>query len=356
MTGSYHTYSQGLHEKYGEVVRIGYNQVSVSNLAELKRILSTHDFRKGSLYENMNRWETTVITTIPEVNKIRRRQLGNAYSMPCIRSYEDKILQHGVLSVISLWDSHLKRATDSGKKAQVSVNYYYDFHSISFDIIGVLGFGNSFNILSSGDTSIINMVRNGLTREVVQSFIPLLEKLLHCLGIQKNSRSGLVSMTTKAILERMDSKERHMDILQRLVDAHDPLSGKRMDVKTVAKDLALLLIVGTDTTSNTLSWIILYLLHNTAIYKRLKKEVRSAFPDRGTIIRYDMARIMLPFMTAVIYESMRLHTIVSGYLPRRVPESGAEIMSGEYFVPPGSEICISLYACHRNPRIWKNPN
>ncbi|KAJ2537471.1 hypothetical protein EV175_006712, partial [Coemansia sp. RSA 1933] len=249
------------------------------------------------------------------------------------------------------------RATDSGKKAQVSVNYYYDFHSISFDIIGVLGFGNSFNILPSGDTSIIGIVRHDLVREVVQSFIPLPEKLLHCLGIQTSSSSELLSITTKAILERMDSKEtRNVDILQRLVDAHDPLSGKRMDVKTVAKDLALLLVVGTDTTSNTLSWTILYLLHNTAIYERLKKEVRSAFPDRGTIIRYDMARIMLPFMTAVIYESMRLHTIVSGYLPRRMPESGAEIMGGEYFVPPGSEICISLYACHRNPRIWKNPN
>ncbi|KAJ1797322.1 hypothetical protein LPJ59_003213, partial [Coemansia sp. RSA 2399] len=50
--GQYHAYALHLHTIYGEVVRVGYNQVSVSNLAELRRILSTHEFRKGESYDN----------------------------------------------------------------------------------------------------------------------------------------------------------------------------------------------------------------------------------------------------------------------------------------------------------------
>ncbi|KAJ2556156.1 hypothetical protein EV175_002111 [Coemansia sp. RSA 1933] len=353
--GTYHKYVQRLHEKYGEIVRVGHNQVSVSNLAELKRILSTHEFPKGSLYENMVLPATTIVTVDPELNKTRRRQLGNQYSLPCVRSYEDKILEHGVVSLMALWDSRMQPSS-SGHGKQAKVNFYLEFHSMSFDIISVLGFGKGFDILHTGDTAMIERVRKTNTIEVIQSTLPFGTYTHRLFKDLCNARRELRSISKATVVARKSDSSAHVDILQRLVDARDPFSGEHMGIESVTDEVMLLLIVGTDTTSNTLSWTTLYLLFYPAIYEQLKKEVRSEFPDKDTIIRYDMARTRLPYLTAVIYESMRLHTIVSGYLPRRVPDTGAELMDGKYFVPQGSEICISLYACHRNPRTWKNPS
>ncbi|KAJ1664234.1 hypothetical protein EV178_004280 [Coemansia sp. RSA 1646] len=356
MSGKYHKYVHRLHEKYGEIVRVGHNQVSISNPTELKRILSTHDFPKGSFYENMPSTKTAIVTTDSELNKIRRRQLGNVYSLPSVRAYESKVLAHGALSLISLWDSQMKQLPGEQKMGTL-VNFYYDFHGISFDIISALGFGKSFDILHTGDTTMIERCRDALTAEVTQAYIPFVEHLLSPFIDINRPRRELKAITKAAVLERKSDKSTfHVDILQQLVNARDPLSGKHIGVDLVAGEVAMMLVVGTDTTSNTLTWTILYLLYNPDVYKLLKEEIRSIFTDKNVPITYDMARASLPYLAAVIYESMRLHTVVSGHLPRRVPSSGAHVMNGKYFVPRGSEICISLYACHRNKMTWKNPN
>ncbi|KAJ2662116.1 hypothetical protein IWW48_002012 [Coemansia sp. RSA 1200] len=357
--GSYHKYVQSLHEKYGEVVRVGHNQVSISNLAELKRILSTHDFPKGSLYENMVLPKTTIVSVDPELNKARRRQLGNQYSLPCVRSYEDKVLDHGVLSLISLWNSRIKSSSVSGQKPKTTrANFYFDFHCMSFDIISVLGFGRSFNTLHTGDTSMIEGVRKVNTIEVIQSSLPFGHYTNAIYRDLNRARNNIRRISKETVLTRMGDKNNtsHADILQRLVNARDPFTGEGIDIESLADEVLLLLITGTDTTSNTLSWTVLYLLYHPDVYERLKMEVRSAFTNRDATIRYDQARARLPYLAAVIYESMRLHTIVSGYLPRRVPDAGAYIMDGKYFMPRGSEVCISLYACHRNETTWPDPN
>ncbi|KAJ2512741.1 hypothetical protein H4217_006718 [Coemansia sp. RSA 1939] len=220
---------------------------------------------------------TTFTTTNPSLNKIRRRQMGNSYSLPSVRLYEDKILDHGVLSLISLWDRQIATSPDQKK---TRVNFYYDFHGMAFDIIGVLGFG-------------------------------------------KNAR--------------------------------DPFTGKPIEEVALKAEVLLMVIAGTDTTSNTLTWIMLCLLRHPVVYQRLKSDIRAAFPSKSVTIRHDMARNTLPYLTAVIYEAMRLYPAVAGYIPRYVPQQGAHLMNGAYFLPQGTEVCISFFASHRNKDVWSSP-
>ncbi|KAJ2551318.1 hypothetical protein EV175_003733 [Coemansia sp. RSA 1933] len=178
--GNYHQFTRNLHLQYGPVVRIGYNKVSVSDPLELKHILSTHEFRKGSFYKAMEKvFPSTFTTTNPGFNKTRRRQLGNSYSLPSVRLYESKIFEHGVLSLISLWDSQISL---SPGRDRAIVNFHYGFHGLAFDIIGVLGFGKSFNILSTGDTKIINNVGKFVKLGAITSGMPLGKYLEWFLG------------------------------------------------------------------------------------------------------------------------------------------------------------------------------
>ncbi|KAJ1766882.1 hypothetical protein IW140_006039 [Coemansia sp. RSA 1813] len=353
--GTYHTHVQKLHDSYGEIVRIGYSQVSISNPTELKRILSTHSFRKGSDYETVRFLPPSIFTTTdPELNKTRRRQLGNSYSLPSVRLYEDKILQHGVISLMTLWDSQIASSPSQDKTL---VNFHYCFHGMAFDIIGMLGFGNSFNILSTGDMTMVYLARKTIVYGILNSIVPFSDHLYWLLGDYIKARDMLVKYSRDTVLSRKSATEgTHVDILQRLVNAYDPLTKKGLDQDSLTTEVFFMLFSSTDTTSNTLSWIVLHLLYNPEVYKRLKHEVRSTFTDKSAVIFYDMARIQLPYLTAVVYESMRLHPAVSGYVPRQVPADGAHIMDGQYFVPSDTTLCISFYASHRNRNVWANPN
>ncbi|KAJ2402577.1 hypothetical protein GGI23_000616 [Coemansia sp. RSA 2559] len=364
--GRYHKYVESLHAKYGEVVRVGYNQVSVSNLGELKRILSTHDFRKGQMYEDNGIIAVNSFSaTDPATSNVKRRQIGNSYSLPSVRLYEDKVLEHGVLSLVRNWNTQLAVAMDGTQtKKKALVNFYYGFHGLAFDIIGVLGFGSSFGVVSTGDTTIIDQVRKTLNVGILQSTLPLGEYIHRLFRDMVNSRDALVANTMNTIKERQRENAAakasgkkgtaHVDVLQRLVNAHDPLTGEKLDDESVKAEMLIMLAAGTDTTSNTLVWATMCLLHHPNIYKRLRSDVRAAFPDRSTVIRYDMAKSSLPFLTAFLYEVLRMYPAVCGYLPRRVPDSGACLM-GKYHVPHGTELSISISACHRNSNVWSDP-
>ncbi|ORX67192.1 cytochrome P450, partial [Linderina pennispora] len=95
-------------------------------------------------------------------------------------------------------------------------------------------------------------------------------------------------------------------------------------------------------------------LHHPRVYERVTSEIRAAFPATSRPIPYAEARQRLPYLTAVVYESMRLNPAVSGMLPRSAPWDGATIQGK--FIPSRTQICVSIDACHRNPRTWPNPD
>ncbi|KAI9503437.1 cytochrome P450 [Coemansia spiralis] len=362
--GQYHRYTQALHDRYGDVVRIGYNKVSVSNLVELKQILSTHSFRKGVGYKKIRVLpRSTFSTTNPGFNKTRRRQLGSTYSLSMIRTYENNILEHGAFSLIRSWDACLANGKRKGR-SEALVNFYYGFHAIAFDIIGVLGFGKSFDILATGNTRIIDAVHKSLAIGILKGNLPFGDQLQWLFRDMAREREFMISTAQAAITERqsqksgackIDGKGCGLDILQHLVDARDPLTGELIDNESLVSEIVLMLIAGTDTSSNTLSWTMLCLLHCPEVYSKLKTQVRSTF-DRDSVIRFDDVRSSLPYLVAVVTESMRLHTVVAGFLPRQVPAMGAELMDGRYYLPEGTEVGISLSACHHNKSIWTNPS
>ncbi|KAJ2524650.1 hypothetical protein GGI11_000653 [Coemansia sp. RSA 2049] len=354
-----------LHSAYGPAVRVGHNIVSISDPAELRQILATHEFPKGRMYDLMRSFCPSIFSTRdPDLNKLRRRQLGNSYSLPSVRLYEDKVLKHGVLSLINQWDSQIASSPTANSAL---VNFYYGFHSMAFDIIGVLGFGKSFEILSSGDKKIIDCVSKSNMLSVVRSRLPFGMQLQRLFRDLYNSRQYLIATVRNTIKRRKqenaeamslsDSKHGNAnhDILQKFLDARDPLTGESLDTDSLESEAFVLLAGGTDTVSNTLSWAITCLLGCPEIYERLKRDIRTAFPDKSIVIRFDEAKAKLPYLTAVIHETMRLHPAVAGYIPRCVPEQGADILDGRYFLPKGTEVGISLFACNRNKAVWENP-
>ncbi|KAJ1897781.1 hypothetical protein LPJ66_003169 [Kickxella alabastrina] len=352
--GNYHTYTISLHAKYGSIVRIGYNQISLANGSELRRVLATHTFPKGKVYEtNVLPEQTTFTTTNPELNKTRRRQMGNTYSMDNMRAMEDTILEHGVLTLIRCWDAEIEKGA--------AVNYFYGFSGLAFDIIGVLIYGKSFDVLKLNDMTIIDNIHKLMVLSSIITILPVLGRFTWLFKDLSAARYQLLNMAHAAIMQRKnDMREKavfspHADILQKLLNTRDPRDGQALSYNTMIAEINMLLAAATDTTSNTLSWSLMYILHHPTVYQRLCQNIRFTFPDTTRPIRYDEAKTYLPYLTAVILESMRLNPAASGLFPRSVPTEGA-MLCGQYQIPSTTEICLSFAASHRDPTVWPNPN
>ncbi|KAJ2705278.1 hypothetical protein H4R19_005141, partial [Coemansia spiralis] len=356
--GKFHEFTTRLHAQYGEVVRIGYNQVSLANPSELRRILATHNFRKSKVIERgIIMASSTFSTSDPAVNKQRRRQLGPAYSISALRALEDTVIEHGAQALVRSWDRRIEQAQAAGAVAEV--NYYYGFHGIAFDIIGVLGLGRSFGMAADGNTRIVDAVRQHMKLVIMSGQLSVVGQWRWLMPTHHAARDYVISVAKDAIARRRSEmsdkgKPPSADILQKIIDAHDPETGERLSGPSLTVEVMLTLIAGTDTTSNTLSFTMMHLLNHPTALHRVQHDVRQAFPDSAAWIRYDEAKVHVPFLTAVILESMRLHPAVNGYLPRATPAGGA-VLLGTYALPADTIVTVSIGACHRNPGTWERP-
>lgn len=108
------------------------------------------------------------------------------------------------------------------------------------------------------------------------------------------------------------------------------------------------IIAGSDTTSNTLTFLTWAVATRPAIRDRLIKELQT-LPDNFT----ESHVRELKYLDNVINETLRLHSAAPSTLPRAVPQGGAQI--GGYFLAEGTTIGTQAYTMHRNPDTFPNP-
>ncbi|XP_028316218.1 cytochrome P450 2U1 [Gouania willdenowi] len=108
-----------------------------------------------------------------------------------------------------------------------------------------------------------------------------------------------------------------------------------------------LFIAGTDTTANSVLWILLYMVLHPEIQYKVQAELdevvgRGRVPsmtDRGT----------LPFTEATIMEVQRLTVAV----PLAIPHMASDTTRFRgYTIPKGTVVLPNLWSVHRDPSVW----
>jgi cytochrome P450 len=124
--------------------------------------------------------------------------------------------------------------------------------------------------------------------------------------------------------------------------------GQGLDDVDVQIEASSFLVAASDTTAMTLSYLIWAVLSRPSIQQRLEQEVAALSGD------YTDAELeKLPFLGAVIDETLRLYGAAPGSLPRAVPRDG--VTFGDFFLPGGTTVTTQAYSFHRDASLWPRP-
>ena len=137
--------------------------------------------------------------------------------------------------------------------------------------------------------------------------------------------------------------------IQKCKDRKSSFWGNRGEESLLAS-LMDLFLGGIETTSSTLSWGILYMLHHPDIQKRVQDELDTVLDSKRQATIED--KIKLPYTSAVINEIMRSSNII--------PSAGRSITKAinvnGLAIPQGSFVVGNIKGMHKDPTIWKNPD
>ncbi|KAL3829016.1 hypothetical protein ACJIZ3_017818 [Penstemon smallii] len=109
-------------------------------------------------------------------------------------------------------------------------------------------------------------------------------------------------------------------------------------------------IAAIGTTVWALEWAIAELINNPHIQNKLRAEIKSVLGPTAQVTEPDNQK--LPYLQAVIKETLRFRTIVPLLLPHMNPEN---TKLGGYDIPARSRILVNAWHIFNDPANWKKP-
>jgi cytochrome P450 len=387
--GQSHMTAINLHKKYGPLVRIAPNVVSVGDPKEVKTIYGlTNAFTKVRSSADTNLWQIPILISlfqsafypIQSISWMKKPQMNLFSTRDPIYHREQKKKVAGAYSLTSLLESEV--AVDSCTELlQTRLDEYVangkpiDFGAwlqyYAFDVVGEVTFAKKLGFLDmGGDVDGMMATIEGillyasLCGQVPEAHPFLLGNPLFPIILPSmESWNAVLTFTLKAInsrtsikrdgeLELTDDGEKAMLSRWAAVKNKDPL---KMSTRDVIVHLSTNVFAGSDTTAIALRAAIYFLIKNPDKMKKIVAEIDAADKD-GKLsdpISYKESITHLPYTGAVLKEAMRLHPSVGLLMERHVPPQGAEICGK--FIPGGTIVGISPWVLQHDPAVYEDP-
>ncbi|ETI22722.1 hypothetical protein G647_06798 [Cladophialophora carrionii CBS 160.54] len=351
------------HERYGPVVRVGPNHVSISDPSAIPLIYGIglgNKFLKTNFYDTMSPfYQGKVMPSVfterdSDVHRNLKRPVAQLFSMTNMRNYEPYADQCTGIFIEAMRDLE-GQPIDLGAWVQ-----WY-----AFDVIACMTFQRRFGFLEQrrdvdrmvGDLdSVLHYVKiigqypelhpyllgnESLVRTLkwlfpqipdpLHSFLKITEDEIARYDNQRGERTGRTDFLAQ--LREKESKDGqipHRDMMNHLANN---------------------LLAGSDTTAVSLRACFYYLIKTPAAYKQLVAEIDAA-EKQGQLspyISYEEC-LKLPYLQAVMKEAMRLHPGVAYPLERYVPPEGATICGVE--LPGGTNVSITAPVVHLDKTVY----
>ncbi|KAJ1304233.1 hypothetical protein OPQ81_005397 [Rhizoctonia solani] len=384
-----------LHQKYGKVVRIAPNHVSIADPKALEVIYAHgNGTLKTEFYDAFVSIRPGLFNTRDRAAHTRKRKLvSHIFSQQNVLLFEPHVRRH-VRAFCAQWDMRCARAAAGELPDARDGKSWFDvlphFNFLAFDIIGDLAFGAPFGMIAAQKDIAPMMEHTGEKAEV--KYVPAVQVLndrgdysasmgvlptwirpimkytpwysrgntaVQCLAgmaiaaVERRLKFGLPDEVLEEhdeIDEKLARGKKRTDLLEKLMQGKDE-NGAPMGREELTAEALTQLIAGSDTTSNSSCAIAYYLAANPECQRKLQAELDSVLkpvisapppisqsgmpplPPSDVAAKFADVK-SLPYLQACINEGLRLHSTSGIGLPR--------------VVPPGS----SLEVIHHSREIW----
>jgi cytochrome P450 len=155
-------------------------------------------------------------------------------------------------------------------------------------------------------------------------------------------------MGRKIVEERYQNPSDERDLLNAFIASTDS-KGIAIHPDQVRGEVIATLVAGGDTTAMSILGCMGFLLRSPAAFATLKAEVDATIGEnhlRGKPISFSEVS-KLPYLDAVIHETLRLSPSIAIAFTRIVPEEGREVLPG-LLLPCGVEVGVNNWVMGRN--------
>lgn len=162
----------------------------------------------------------------------------------------------------------------------------------------------------------------------------------------------LFKVSEKLIHKKMEELQQSVELQQDIEGAYltHLLLSDKMTLPEVLGSITELLLAGVDTTSNTVCWALYHLAKEPQIQEQLFQEVISVCPGETVPISDDTAK--MPFLKAVIRETLRMYPVVPGNARVMVD---SDVIVGDYLFPKKTLFHLCHFAVSYDERVFPSP-
>ncbi|KAF7533928.1 hypothetical protein G7054_g6664 [Neopestalotiopsis clavispora] len=285
---------QRLHEKYGAAVRIGPNVVSLSDDSLLSTVYSTRgNFLKSDHYSVAD--TSFNGQTVSTIFSTRSNSFHAKKKQPVAKSYSRMMCRSMAM-----------------------------------------------------DSVIVTLLMNADECNPVDRFLGKNPLCPFQLPTPQNIVSRCVKMITDRAEDPRDDRSA-ADMLDRFLEAKREHPDALDDTDIIGYVMNIF-AAGSDTSASLEKAAIYYVLRNPEALRKLRVELDAAitsFPPKYRDIR------RLPYLNAVIRESLRIHPPVGVLLERVVPSSGLQLQDGRC-IPSGTIVGMNAWVLTRNKETFDN--
>ncbi|EPS36574.1 hypothetical protein H072_9827 [Dactylellina haptotyla CBS 200.50] len=354
------------HEKYGPVVRIGPDEVHISD-PSFYNVLYGNNYRFVKAqphYRFAQQTEGGLGNCNTRTHKIRRTVLDPLFSTQAVMKLEPRIRTY-----VDQATARIARAVEKSEQEGFEINMV--FRCLTVDVISEYAYSESMGMLQDerlndpffvGMDNLIRMtwmyswtwrmqdLMRALPYELVKKIMP--EDVLGVVAFQKQAEDRVI--TFLADPEKAKAKSTHTTVFEVLLSGNEEKGYEVPSLNALKEEAWGFLAAGSETTAAALSNGLYEACKVPKIQDKVYGELLAEFPDIDTDTISYKRLLQLPYLTAFIKETLRLPPGVPGRLPRLVPKDGITVCG--QFIPEGTTIGMSSILQQNDPTVFKDPS
>ncbi|EXJ67488.1 uncharacterized protein A1O5_09501 [Cladophialophora psammophila CBS 110553] len=343
-----------LHNQYGPVVRVGPNEISVSDWRAYREIYSHKASSKTDFFyrDTSLTGHDNIFTMLNKDAHSGRRKLQNqSYSQQAVFDNEALIVDKAKILV--------RRLSQTGKEPilEKPVNAFALNGLFSLEVILACAFNRHHGDVPSHDAATLLEAMDSTAVAIrTAAALPFLSRAVGRMLPGPIGRSfkqwDLWQDVTQNLLKEFQQHELPLDKTQKFMATpmlvnEDPYLGRRLTQLELVEELMGITFAGSGTTSSTLTYLLYAMSKDMGRQERLRQELRTV---AGTSLNEVKN---LPYLNAVLKETFRLYPTIMSTLPRILDRP---VNIGDHVLPPGTLVGMQNYVHHRDAELFHRPD